>query len=77
MGKGKGNFLRYALRVPANCMLFEFFGWHPQYLHFIKNMFFKKTFVSLTIYTKEISRERPVSNNRNYSYEFIKKYNYS
>ena len=26
MGKGKGKFLRYAIRVPANYMILEFYG---------------------------------------------------
>jgi hypothetical protein len=74
MGKGKGKFLRYAVRVPKNFMIFEFYGWQDCYLKNIASSFFHKTHLILKIFSKEILKERAVSNNRNYSYSFIKKY---
>ena len=38
MGKGKGKFVRWVARVPANYIVLEFYGWHD----FILEKFCKK-----------------------------------
>ena len=75
MGKGKGKFLRYAVQVPQNYMVLEFYGWHMSYLNIIKNKFSRKISMPLGIFTKELNRERTTVKNRNYGYHFIRKYN--
>lgn len=75
MGKGKGKFLRYAIQVPQNYMILEFYGWHTAYLKTIQHKFSKKIALPLGIFTKELNRERTTVKNRNHGYHFIRKYN--
>ena len=74
MGKGKGKFLRYAVCVPQNYMILEFYGWHTFYLNAIQKNFSKKIALPLGIYTKELNKERATTKNKSFSYHFIRKF---
>ena len=75
MGKGKGKFLRWIIRVPRNYIILEFFGWHHTTLKYICYKINKKNNLQINWFTRLLEKPQIVFSKHKYSYLLTTKYN--
>jgi ribosomal protein L16/L10AE len=75
MGKGKGKFLRWSLLVPRNAILLEFMGWQINVIKYICRKFNKKTFLNVSVFSKDKIIFHSVFGSCRHSYYVLKRYN--
>jgi ribosomal protein L16/L10AE len=74
MGKGKGKFVRYAIKLPQGYMILEFRRWSVYYVKAVTKKFSKRINLPLNYCARSYCRERSTFINPNYCYEFVNRY---
>lgn len=68
MGKGKGKFLRWIIRIPRNYMFFEFVGYELNSLIYVKNKINKKNFLFVNVLSPAKQQRIIIASKQKYSY---------
>ena len=74
MGKGKGKFLRWVIRIPANYVILEFFGWSSYSLQKICSKINKKNNLSTKLFSNLEIKPKVIMSKHKYSYLLVNKY---
>jgi hypothetical protein len=68
MGKGKGKFLRWAIRIPRNFMFFEFIGYELHNLITVRDKINKKNFLFVNVFNPDKPQRIVMPTKRKYTY---------